>query len=86
MTYSCIVEHNPESNITLIEHKKVKHPNVPLTRNEKSSLYCLCFLTRQNISIEILAHQEFLSRVWLTDAKVGHPQLKKRIYHGLQSL
>ena len=29
MTYSCIVEHNQESNITLIEHNQVEHPNVP---------------------------------------------------------
>ncbi len=30
MTYSCIDKHNPESNITLIEHNQVEHPNVPL--------------------------------------------------------
>jgi hypothetical protein len=28
-TYSCIVKHNPESNIKLTEHKKVEHANVP---------------------------------------------------------
>ncbi len=33
-TYSCIVEHNPESNIRLIEHKKVEHPNVSPTVSE----------------------------------------------------
>jgi hypothetical protein len=25
---TCIVEHNPESNITLIEHEKDENPNV----------------------------------------------------------